>query len=218
MNLLVQGSGEKGLLILAHGAGMAMDHPFLQQVSTQLAVCGLKVIRFEFPYMALRRETGKRRLPDKMPILEQCFLDVVEEVQQRYENLFGQSAVPLFLAGKSMGGRVATMIADQVAVSAVFVYGYPFHSIKKPEILRIEHLQQLQSEIYIFQGERDKLGNKSEVLTYPLANNVKLHWLIDGDHDLHPRVRSGFTQLQHLQSVIKTIGQVVDSKNVSSTV
>ncbi|EPJ49623.1 MAG: hypothetical protein OFPI_23770 [Osedax symbiont Rs2] len=216
MNLLVEGSAEKGVLVLAHGAGMAMDHCYLQQISEQLVNCGLMVVRFEFPYMAQRRGTGKRRLPDKMPVLEQCFLDVIEEVQQRYPELFSGSKNPLFLAGKSMGGRGATLIADQVAASAVFVYGYPFHSIKKPEVLRIEHLQQLRCEIHIFQGERDKLGNKAEVLTYPLSENVQLHWLIDGDHDLHPRVRSGFTQLQHLQSVINTVGRIVDAKMLSA--
>ncbi|OUS27478.1 hypothetical protein A9R01_14435 ['Osedax' symbiont bacterium Rs2_46_30_T18] len=211
MNLLVQGSAVKGVLVFAHGAGMPMDHPFMQQVSAQIAACELMVIRFEFPYMALRRETGKRRLPDKMPILEQCFLDVLDHLKKRNPELFNETAVPLFLAGKSMGGRVATLIADRVSASAVFIYGYPFHSIKKPEVLRIEHLQDVQSEIHIFQGDRDKLGNKSEVSTYPLSEKVQVHWFNDGDHDLHPRVRSGSTQLEHLESAVQIISRIVDN-------
>ena len=215
MNLMVSGSGKKGLLILAHGAGMAMDHPFMQQLSEQLSACDLRVVRFEFPYMAARRITGKRRLPDKMPVLEECFIAVVNQLKLRYPKMFNENACPLYLAGKSMGGRVATLVAERLAATAVFVYGYPFHSIKKPAVLRIEHLRQIETKIYIFQGERDKLGNRPEVLAYPLSSNVKLHWLVDGDHDLQPRVRSGYTQLQHLQSVTKTIKHAVDGYNIA---
>lgn len=104
-----------------------------------------------------------------------------------------------------MGGRMATMLADHPAVSEVFVFGYPFHPPGKPEKLRIEHLQELQTMVHIFQGTRDAMGNSEEVNQYNLAKNVKIHWLEDGNHDLKPRKSSGLTQEEHINSAIQFI-------------
>jgi len=221
--LTVDGGAAKGVVVLAHGSGIAMDHEYMNNLSKLFNECGLKVVRFEFPFMAKRRSTGKKGFPDKMPVLLATYLAVIKEVLSLPEN----DSLPLYLAGKSLGGRVATLIAaymhpttscsqlnstfselpitDKVTVNGVFVYGYPFHSIKKPAQLRIEHLLELATDVYIFQGSRDKLGTREEVLGYPLSQRVKIQWFEDADHDLKPRVKSGYTQKQYLKISAQTV-------------
>lgn len=195
--MLINGKPIKGRVIFAHGAGAPMDSEFMEVVGAKLAAAGLEVIRFEFPYMQKRRSDGKKRPPDRAPVL----IDYFETLISR----FNDESIPLFLAGKSMGGRMATMLADHPAVSEVFVFGYPFHPPGKPEKLRIEHLQELQTMVHIFQGARDAMGNSEEVNQYNLAKNVKIHWLEDGNHDLKPRKSSGLTQEEHINSAIQFI-------------
>lgn len=195
--MLINGKPTKGRVIFAHGAGAPMDSEFMEVVGAKLADIGLEVIRFEFPYMQKRRSDGKKRPPDRAPVLIECFETLISR--------FNDESIPLFLAGKSMGGRMATMLADNPAVSEVFVFGYPFHPPGKPEKLRIEHLQTLQTKVLIFQGTRDTMGNSEEVNQYNLAKNVKIHWLEDGNHDLKPRKSSGLTQEEHLNSAIQFI-------------
>ncbi|MFY0675889.1 MAG: alpha/beta fold hydrolase [Neptuniibacter sp.] len=195
--MLINGKPIKGRVIFAHGAGAPMDSEFMEVVGAKLVDAGLEVIRFEFPYMQKRRSDGKKRPPDRAPVL----IDYFETLISR----FNDESIPLYLAGKSMGGRMATMLADHPAVSGVFVFGYPFHPAGKPEKLRIEHLQALQTTVHVFQGTRDAMGNFEEVNQYNLAKNVKIHWLEDGNHDLKPRKSSGLTQEEHLNSAIQFI-------------
>lgn len=195
--MLINGNPTKGRVIFAHGAGAPMDSEFMEVVGAKLADIGLEVIRFEFPYMQKRRSDGKKRPPDRAPVLINYFETLISR--------FDDESTPLFLAGKSMGGRMATMLADHPAVSEVFVFGYPFHPPGKPEKLRIEHLQELQTTVHIFQGTRDAMGNSEEVNRYNLAKNVKIHWLEDGNHDLKPRKSSGLTQEEHINSAIQFI-------------
>ncbi|MFT5706443.1 MAG: putative alpha/beta-hydrolase family hydrolase [Oceanospirillaceae bacterium] len=209
MELLIEGGAGSGVVILAHGAGIPMDHPFMQQVSEQLNSIGLQVVRFEFPYMAKRRSTGKKSLPDKLPVLIASFKEVISKVKNEIKAQSNSKTVPIYLAGKSLGGRIATIIACTEPLAGVFVYGYPFHPINKPDRLRVEHLQDINANIYIYQGERDKLGSIDEVGTYALSHNVTVEWLTDGDHDLKPRVRSGFTQQQHMNSILSKIERII---------
>lgn len=194
-------SEQKGTVFLAHGAGAGMDSDFMGEVGRLLESIGLKVIAFNFPYMERIKQEGKRRPPDPMPKLMDAFRAVVQAHIKEGESFW--------LAGKSMGGRVASLLADELKPQGVFVFGYPFHPQGKPDTLRTEHLLEIETPIDIFQGTRDKLGAKEEVLTYNLPPQVRLHWCEDGDHDLKPRVRSGFTQQQHLQSVINVIKGVI---------
>ncbi|MEH6443010.1 MAG: alpha/beta family hydrolase [Oceanospirillaceae bacterium] len=211
MQLLVEGSACSGIVILAHGAGMPMDHPFMQQVTDQLVSIGLQVVRFEFPYMAQRRVTGRKLLPDKLPVLIASFKEAISKVKSDVESQSNSKQIRVYLAGKSLGGRVATIMACTESVAGVFVYGYPFHPINKPDRLRVEHLQNIDTQIHIYQGERDKLGNADEVENYTLSSKVTVEWLADGDHDLKPRVRSGFTQQQHMKSVLSKIDYIINS-------
>lgn len=180
-------------VVLAHGAGAAMDSPFMTVIAQGLARGGLRVVRFEFPYMARLRATGVRSAPDRMPALEASFAEVARaqgDLQQ------------VVLAGKSMGGRVATRIADGLGVRAVIALGYPFHPPKKLEQLRTAHLAELATPCLIVQGTRDPLGTKPEVETYALSAHTQLAWIEDGDHSFVPRKKSGRNEEQNLAEAI----------------
>ena len=176
-------------VLLAHGAGAPMDSPFLETIATGLAAQGWRVVRFEFPYMARQREGGSRGAPDRLPKL----LD-------RFREQVGLEAggPPLVLAGKSLGGRVATVLLEEVAASgaprAGLCFGYPFHPPGKPERLRTAHLQTLRLPTLIVQGERDPFGRREEVEGYGLAPSIRLAWIPEADHSLRSTRRSGLDE------------------------
>jgi len=176
-------------LFLAHGAGAGWHHEWLNTMAQYLAEQGVWVRRLEFPYAQQMRETGKRRPPQPVAQLQDYFAELL--FQQREEKL------PCFVGGKSMGGRVATMLAAAevpIAVNGVIAFGYPFHPVKKSENLRLTPLQQSRIPVLVVQGTRDAFGTKDDVLGYELGDNVELAWLEDGDHDFKPRKASGLTQ------------------------
>lgn len=191
-------------LLLAHGAGADMDSAFMEDMATRLKARGVRTIRFNFPYMARAAAAGKRKPPDRMPTLQEAFLATLAAARDH----FGE-AVPWLVGGKSMGGRVATMICDEAAVSGVICLGYPFHPPGKPEVLRTAHLRELETATLMCQGTRDRLGSREEVGTYTLAPSIHVHWLEDGDHDLKPRVRSGRTHDQNLDEAAAAIAAFV---------
>ena len=156
--------------VFAHGAGGPMLSPFMKTVARGIAAEGIRVVRFEFPYMAARRKR-----PDPQNILLDCFRDVVSELGDPRH---------LVIGGKSMGGRMATMVADELGVAGVLVYGYPFHPSGKPERLRTAHLENLKTRTLIVQGTRDSFGSYAEVQTYPLSRKITISWIQGGDHSL----------------------------------
>ncbi len=170
-------------LLFAHGAGAPMDSEFMQLMATLLCQQGLEVVRFEFPFMQTRRLEGKKRPPDPMPRL----LDAYREQCNLHRG-------PLFIAGKSMGGRVASMLVDELPVAGGICFGYPFHPPGKPEKTRIAHLQSLRRPLLVLQGTRDPLGKPHEVAEYLLSEQLELKWLDSADHDLKPLKASGLTQ------------------------
>ena len=174
-------------IVLAHGAGAGMDTPIMTFFAEGLAAAGFRVVRFEFPYMAQRRQTGKQRPPDREPILRATWLAVIEQL----------GAKNLVIGGKSMGGRIASLVADEAGVAGLVCLGYPFRPAGKPERLRVEHLRDLKTPTLIVQGVRDAFGNKCEVAAYELSSAIQVHWLPDGNHSFTPRKASGRTELQH---------------------
>lgn len=188
----------RATLILAHGAGAPMDSPFMDEIAARLGDCGIAVVRFEFPYMASRRENGTRRPPDPQARLLACWRDVHAHVRQRVTG-------PLAIGGKSMGGRMASLLADELGADALVCLGYPFHPAGKPEKTRVEHLAELRTPTLILQGERDALGSREEVAAYRLSPAIAVEWLAAADHDLKPLKRSGFTQAQHLRHCAERI-------------
>lgn len=176
--------GEQAVLVLAHGAGAPMDSDFMNDMATLLAERGIAVMRFEFPYMQKRRETGRKSPPDRAPKLLASFRQALEEAGEPGE---------LFIGGKSLGGRMASMLATEVDVRGVVCLGYPFHPPGKPERTRLEHLPAVRAPMLICQGERDPFGTPEEVACWELPSAVELFWLPDGDHGLKPRKKSGTT-------------------------
>jgi predicted alpha/beta-hydrolase family hydrolase len=181
-------------LILAHGAGAGMDSEFMVELSRLLVERHIEVIRFNFPYMARIVESGVRRPPNRMEALVSSFGRVVDLVSKE------RRSQPLFIGGKSMGGRVATHLAElkPSVCKGVVAFGYPFHPPGKPHRLRTEHFSKLSNPIKILQGDRDKFGVPGEVEGYGLPSSVQLSWIISGDHDFRPLKRSGRTWLQNM--------------------
>ncbi|HYG64833.1 MAG TPA: alpha/beta family hydrolase [Thermoanaerobaculia bacterium] len=206
--MLFDGPEGGGLtLALAHGAGAPMDSPFMNTVAHGLAAEGVRVARFEFPYMRARREpasgSGRRGgAPDREPVLRQAWLAVVEE-------LGGGGRV--VVGGKSMGGRIASMIADECGARGVVCLGYPFHPPGQLEKLRTAHLEHLRTPALIVQGTRDPFGTREEVAGYALSSGIRLHWLEDGDHSFKPRVSSGHTEAQHLREAMAAVKSFLGS-------
>ena len=190
----------RNTIVLAHGAGAAMDSAFMNTIAAGLADRDLRIARFEFPYMQKRRADGGRRPPDRQPILLACWRRVIAALAP---------ASRLIIGGKSMGGRMASLIADERAVAGLVCFGYPFHPPGRPDKLRTEHLRGLVTPTLILQGERDALGNREDVAGYDLSKAITVHWLGDGDHDLKPRKKSGRTHDENLSEAIAAIGKFV---------
>ncbi|GAA6182543.1 alpha/beta fold hydrolase [Shimia sp. NS0008-38b] len=176
--------------LFAHGAGATMEAPFMGMVAEGLAARGIRVARFEFDYMAARRRGGPKRPPPKVEILQQEYHAAVAALR---------CDGPLVIGGKSMGGRVASLIANDLraagAIDGLMCLGYPFHPQGKPEKLRTAHLAELTVATLICHGTRDPFGTKEEVAGYDLSEEIELLWVEDGDHDLKPRKR--VTGLDH---------------------
>lgn len=184
-------------ILLAHGAGAPMDSNAMTAAATALAPVGFRVARFEFGYMAARRIAGIRKPPPKAENLKEEYLRAVGNL-----NANGK----LVIGGKSMGGRVASMVADvlyeQGKIAGLLCLGYPFHPPGKPENLRTLHLETLKTPTLICQGTRDEFGMREEVSDYRLSSLIDILWLEDGDHDLKPRKKiSGFSAADHLKAM-----------------
>lgn len=202
MDLLVDGPDTAPTLVLAHGAGAAMDSPGMTDVASRIAARGVRVVRFEFAYMASRR-VGVRRPPPRADTLLDEYRAVLAEVGGR----------PV-IGGRSMGGRVASMIADERFtsgnVAGLACLSYPWHPPEKPDQPRVTHLADLRVPTLIVQGTRDPFGSPSEVAGYALSSSVELLWLDDGDHDLRPRKAvSGFTYARHLDTAADAVAAFV---------
>lgn len=180
--------------VFAHGAGAPMDSPFMAYFAEAIAALGVNVMRFEFPYMDQRRHSGKKRPPDRQPKLLECWEHMVQRLCAQQKVIVG---------GKSMGGRMATLLAANDSLPAnvcgVACLGYPFYAAGKRDKPRIEHLLTLTTPTCIVQGTRDSLGNKHYVQDYSLSPAVKIHWLAEADHDLVPSKRSGFSKEAYWQ-------------------
>lgn len=187
-------------LLLAHGAGAPMDSASMTAVAKALAETGFRVARFEFGYMAARRD-GQRKPPPRAET-------VIPEYRAAVDALGAKG--PLVIGGKSMGGRVASMVADELhaagRIAGLLCLGYPFHPPGKPAQLRTAHLVDLRTPALICQGTRDEFGTRDEVSGYALSDRIELLWLEDGDHDLKPRKSvSGFTAADHLKTVAAAV-------------
>jgi predicted alpha/beta-hydrolase family hydrolase len=172
-----------------------MDTPFMSTVARELGERGIRVVRFEFPYMAARRTGGKRGAPDREAVLLNTWRDVAAQI-----------------GGKSMGGRMATLVADELQVRGSVIFGYPFHPPGQPNKLRTAHLEKLATPMLVLQGERDPFGTRDDVAAYQLSPQIRIEWILDGDHSLKPRAKSGTTESQNLLHAIDAAAEFMSSR------
>jgi hypothetical protein len=175
-----------------------MDAPFLGTVARELAARGVRVARFEFPYMAMRREERRRVPLDREPVLLAAWRDAVEKLG---------GGPRLVIGGKSLGGRMASLLADEVGARGLVCLGYPFHPPKRPERLRTAHLEGIRTPTLIVQGTRDPFGTPEEVAGYRLSPAIRVVWIEGGDHDLRARAGGGRSQAANLREAIDAVAR-----------
>jgi uncharacterized protein len=189
------GPKASALLVLAHGAGAGQQHPFMVSMARLLSAKGISVVTFDFPYMRERR-----KVPDRAPVLEEAFREVMAVAQRWAPRL------PLFIGGKSMGGRMATHLAAQRLddLKGVVVLGYPLHPPGKPDQPRTAHLPSIAVPVLIVQGERDTFGTPDELrpVIKTMTTQVALHVVATGDHSLSVRSQKRDETLAEVADVV----------------
>lgn len=194
-NLLVEGIGplEKrgealnGRMLIAHGAGAGQDSTFMRLLRQALSENGVQTLAIEFAYMQRMREENRRRPPPRIAGL-------IEEMARWCDMVSRVEAVSIWLGGKSLGGRVASMLAARDGAVGLALCGYPFHPPGKPDTTRLAHWPAINCPTLVVQGTRDPFGKRDEVEGYALPANVSVKFLEDGDHDWKPRRISGRDQ------------------------
>lgn len=185
-----------------------MDSAGMNAIASAVVEQGIQVARFEFAYMAGRRE-GVRKPPPRGDSLLGEYRDAVAAVDSD-----AVDARPLFIGGHSLGGRVASMVAQELydagAIAGLVCFSYPFHPPAKSDQLRTAHLLELTVPTLIVQGTRDEFGSPEEVAGYGLSPAIEVHWLGDGDHSLRPRKTiSGRTYAQNLAEGAEAVAAFV---------
>ena len=171
-DVLINGPEDaKETLILTPGASGGMRQKFLSDVAKGVGESGIRVVRFEFEYT----RAGRKR-PDPAPKL----LD-------EWRAVVGEYGDGIYIGGKSMGGRMASMVADESHIRGLVCLGYPFHPPGQPEKLRTAHLEGLKTPALIVQGTRDQFGSREEVTTYTLSRKIRLEWIDGADHSFRNR-------------------------------
>lgn len=206
MKIKRNGTQFSPLFIMAHGAGAPMDSDWMNDLTEILVAREIQVIRFEFPYMEERRHSGTKRPPNAKKILLETWKEVIAKVRNEHPDS------PLYIGGKSMGGRMASLVADEEGVTGLIALGFPFHAPGKGPKDRIDHLLTLECPTLIVQGTRDTMGSKEECDSYPLSKKIQFHWLEDGDHSWKPRKKSGHTLAEHMQEAADMIAQFIRKK------
>jgi predicted alpha/beta-hydrolase family hydrolase len=172
-----------------------MRSSWMSTVARGIAEHGIRVVRFEFPYMA-----AKKKSPDREPVLLDAWREAVREQGER----------TIFIGGKSMGGRMSTMVADELQVRGVVCFGYPFHPPGAPEKLRTKHLAGLKTPALILQGTRDSFGTRDEVPGYGLSRSIRVEWMEDGDHSFKPRKSSGTSETENIRRAVELAAKFIE--------
>jgi len=190
--------GADRAVLLAHGAGADMNAATLTTVADALAAAKVPSLRFNFPYRA-----AGRRAPDRAPVLEAAVREAAEE-------LSGRTKLPverLVFAGRSMGGRIGSVVAADTGALGLVLLGYPLHPPGKPAQLRVEHFTRLRMPALFVSGTRDAFGTPAELKqqTKKLKGPVSFHWVESGDHGFKPLKSSGLTVAAVLDDVAAAV-------------
>ncbi len=192
--------GADRAVLLAHGAGADMHAAALTTVADALAAAKIPSLRFNFPYKA-----AGRRSPDRPPVLEAAVRDAAQELAAR-------AKVPgdrIVLGGRSMGGRIGSLVAAQDGALGVALLGYPLHPPGKAGQLRVEHFPRLTMPVLFVSGTRDAFGTPDELTQHAksITGPVTFSWIDTGDHGFKPLKSSGLTPAVALAGAA---GAVVD--------
>lgn len=199
-DILFDGPEDGPVFLFAHGAGAGMDHDFMQDIAARLALKGVRVARFNFPYMEKRAIDGKKRPPDRAPKLLEAMSAVIEQLADNQSIVIG---------GKSMGGRMASLLSEHPNVKSIACLGFPFHPPGKPENYKGAHLASVDKPCLIIQGERDTFGKFEEFEHFEFSPQVAVTFIPDGDHSFKPRKSSGFTEDQNRQLAVDRLALFV---------
>jgi len=167
-------SSASAALVVGHGAGAGQNSPFMVRTAEGLAARGIATATFDFPYM-----TARRSVPDRPPVLEQAWRDAIQQARSEL------GGVPLFIGGKSMGGRISSQVAAQgeEGLAGLVFLGYPLHPPGKPEQRRDAHLPAIAAPMLFVQGTRDAFGTADEIRALlPKLQRATLHEVAGGDH------------------------------------
>ncbi|HET8800200.1 MAG TPA: alpha/beta family hydrolase [Marinobacter sp.] len=200
------------VLVLAHGAGAPADSDFMESLANTLDGLGVACVRFEFPYMRKRRQDGRKRPPDRQPVLVSRFSEVLDEIRDVVREDLGERC-PVLVGGKSMGGRMASILAsERSGMDAVVCFGYPFHPPGKPDRWRTGHFPDIRCPMLIVQGTRDPFGKPGEVQArrseLALAH---VHWLDGGNHDFQPLARQKQSQASLIAEAARQTRAFIDA-------
>jgi predicted alpha/beta-hydrolase family hydrolase len=199
--LLLRPAKAQWLLILAHGAGAGIHHPFMQKLAGELAGANIATLRFQFPYMEQRR-----RVPDAPAVLVATVLAATRAATEAAPGLL------LLAGGKSMGGRMASQAAAQqllAGVRGLVFFGFPLHPPNKPGTKRADHLPKVPMPMLFLQGTRDTLADLKLLrpVCAKLGKRALLHVVESADHSFHVLKRSGTND----EAVLRELAQKVAS-------
>jgi predicted alpha/beta-hydrolase family hydrolase len=188
----------ESLLVLAHGAGAGMTHPFMESLATELAAVRVATLRFQFPYME-----QKRKVPDRPPLLTATILAAVQTAAKAAPDL------PLFAGGKSLGGRMTSLAASQqelAGVRGLVFFGFPLHPPNQPGTKRAAHLREVKLPMLFVQGTRDALADLKLLrpICAALGARATLHVTESADHSFHILKSSGRTDADVLEELART--------------
>lgn len=186
-------------IVLAPASGQSLKVEFMAHFAEALGNVGLRVARFNFPYMAERDSTGRRRAPDGEPVLLETWRQAINQL----------GAERLFIGGKSQGGRTAATVADECGVGGVVCLGFPFHATGKSDQYDLTPLDTIQTPTLLMQGEWDTFGDKGEVQSYTLSPQVQLKWMKEGDHSFQPPKESKRTREENWDIAARLIGRFI---------
>lgn len=189
-------------LIFAHGAGNDMESDFMQTCQKRFAEHKIDCHLFNFPYMVKAKELGKRRPPDRIEKLLESFKEQIA--------IHSDDQLPFFIGGKSMGGRIASLLLEEQPAEGGICFGYPFHPPGKPEKTRTEHLISLTKPLFIVQGERDPFGKPEEIKEYELSEKVQLAFLPDGEHSFKTLKKSKLSSEQNLDKAVELAASFIN--------
>ena len=185
--------------LCAHGAGAGIETPFLTTIAALLAQRRIATYRFAFAYMTARQQGGRPRPPKAESLIGEYRAAVAAM----------PAGVPLLIGGKSMGGRVASLIADDLfaggCIAGLVCLGYPFHPPNRPDQLRTRHLLNLACPALFVQGERDPFGTRAEVDALSLSTAIRVVWAHDGDHDLAARRGRGSPAIDNFSAAADAV-------------